>query len=668
VFGSVRWSHDSRWLLFSMEAGNTFERIYLYSVETGSLTPLTTDRYNSASACWSRDGKWIYFVSDRALKTLVYSPWGARQPDPYFDRSVKVYELALKKGLRSPFEPPDELHPDKTSEPADKGPAQGDKGAAEKKVDRVEIDLEGIAARISEVPAPPGNYGNLAATDKRICWMDRDSSNPDKTALQCMDIGNKGEKPETVMEGIRGYEMSGDGKKLLLVKENEYYVFDASVKGDALKNPKTLADSKVDLKDWTFTVIPTEEFQELFLDAWRLHRDYFYDRNMHGIDWQSVRQKYTPLVERVRDREELSDLIAQMVSELSALHTFVGGGDLRRGTDQVQLSSLGARLERSPDAGGYVVNHIYKSDPDRPDKLSPLSRPGADISEGDVILAVDGRDTLPAADIGELLRSRSGKQVLLRVRPASKAEARDVIVKPISMNEEADLRYHEWEYTRRLLVEESGGGEIGYVHLRAMGPADIAQWAEHYYPVFDRKGLILDVRHNGGGNIDSWILSKLLRKAWFFWQPRVGKPYSNMQYAFRGHMVLLCDERTGSDGEAIAEGFRRLGLGKLLGTRTWGGEIWLTGSNSLADRGIATAAEMGVYGPEGKWLIEGHGVDPDIVVDNLPHATFNGKDAQLEAAVDHLKALIRAKPVAVPAPPPYPDKSFRSGSRERALP
>ena len=191
---------------------------------------------------------------------------------------------------------------------------------------------------------------------------------------------------------------------------------------------------------------------------------------------------------------------------------------------------------------------------------------------------------------------------------------------PMTPGAESDLRYSEWEYTRRLEVEKAGKGDIGYVHLRAMGGNNYTEWVKNFYPVFDRKGLIVDVRHNSGGNIDSWILEKLMRKAWFYWQDRVGKPTWNMQHAFRGHMVVLCDERTASDGEAFAEGFRRLGLGKVIGTRTWGGEIWLSSSNVLVDRGLASAAETGVYGPEGAWLIEGHGVDPDIVVDNLPHA------------------------------------------------
>ncbi|HUB28621.1 MAG TPA: S41 family peptidase, partial [Terracidiphilus sp.] len=213
--------------------------------------------------------------------------------------------------------------------------------------------------------------------------------------------------------------------------------------------------------------------------------------------------------------------------------------------------------------------------------------------------------------------------------------------------------------SRRLLVDSGSDQKIGYVHLQAMGPDDIDQWAREFYPVFNRQGLIIDVRHNGGGNIDSWLLSKLLRQAWFYWQPRVGNPSWNMQYAFRGHIVVLCDEQTASDGEAFTEGFKHFKLGTVIGTRTWGGEIWLSGSNVQADKGVATAAEIGVYGPDGKWLIEGHGVDPDTVVDNLPHATFDGNDAQLTAAIDLLKRQIQEDPRPVPQHPPYPDKSFK---------
>jgi tricorn protease len=231
-------------------------------------------------------------------------------------------------------------------------------------------------------------------------------------------------------------------------------------------------------------------------------------------------------------------------------------------------------------------------------------------------------------------------------------------VKPISQNDEFNLRYTEWEFTRRQIVDEMSKGDIGYVHLRAMGGGNYTEWIKNFYPVFNRKGLIIDVRHNNGGNIDSWILEKLMRKAWFYWKNRQNQPTWNMQYAFRGHLVVLCDERTASDGEAFAEGFRRLGLGKVIGTRTWGGEIWLSTRPWLQDRGFASAAETGVYGPEGEWLIEGHGVDPDVVVDNTPRATFDGKDAQLDAAIKYLQEQIKLHPVEVPPAPKFPNKAF----------
>jgi len=662
AFADLRWSPDSRWLTFAENADNSFEQVMLYSVETGVKTPLTTDRYNSGSAAWSADGKWIYFVSDRALKSTVRSPWGSRLPDPYFDRSNKIYELPLKKDLVSPFQPADELHPPKPDvpKPSEKSPPES---ADKPKVEKIDIDLSGIAARIQEVPVPPGNYVDLEVAAGKLCWIDRDPNDPQKNTLGCVAIANKGDKPETLLDGVRGFEVSQDGKKIMVHKQNDLFVLDTTVSADALKNPKTLADAQIDLKSWKFSVIPVQEFSEAYLDAWRLERDYFYDPGMHHVDWKTVRDKYSELVGRVRDRYELSDLISDMVGELSALHTFVAGGDLRKAPDQIPVGSLGALLARDDGAGGYRVDHIYQTDPDRPDKLSPLLMPGAGLADGDVITEINGQSVLAVTHPNELLRDQIGKQVLVTYHHKDNAESHDAIVKPISMAQDSDLRYSEWEYTRRKKVEQASNGQIGYIHLRAMGPDDIRQWEEEYTPIYDRQGLIVDVRHNRGGNIDSWLLARLLRKAWMYWQPRQGLPYWNMQGAFRGPVIVLCDEDTASDGEAFTEGFRRLGLGKVVGVRTWGGEIWLSASNSLADQGIATAAEMGVYGPERKWLIEGHGVDPDIVVDDLPHATFQGQDAQLETAIRYLADQIKEHPDPVPAPPAYPNKSFSAAPK-----
>ena len=661
-FDDVQWSPDAKWLAYAAPTHNQFGRLYLYNVETAKSTPVTSDRYDSYSPAWTPDGKWLYFLSDRHLESVVSGPWGPRQPEPFFDRQTMVYALALVPDERNPFQPDDELgaatnaKPDSVKVPRDSAlanrpsPTPAKQGVAPKP--RQLVVLDGIEARLLEVPVPAGNYNGLSTDGKRLYFISRDAGPDAKAQLRTFPIDNKKPELETFMSDVRQYELTADGKKLMVMKGNDVYVVDA-----AAKAPSDLSKSQVDLKSWVLHFDPREEWRQMFADAWRLERDYFYDRQMNGVDWPAMRAHYAPLVERVTDRAELSDVLAQMVGELSALHIFVYGGDLRRGTDAVLPASLGARLERDEAAGGYRVAHVFKSDPDAPRDLSPLARYGVNVMAGDVIVAVNGVPTLSGPDLGTLLRDQADHPVLLRVK-AKAGGSRDVMVTPISQARETQLRYSEWEYTRRLAVESKGDGNLGYVHLRAMGGADIGQWARDFYPAFDRQGLIVDVRHNNGGNIDSWVLEKLMRKAWFYFQPRVGTPSWNMQYAFRGPVVVLTDENTASDGEAFAEGFRRLGLGKVIGTRTWGGEIWLSSSNVLVDRGIATAAETGVYGPESQWLIEGHGVDPDMVVDNEPHATFEGRDAQLDAAIAYLQAEIKAHPLPVPEAPKYPNKAL----------
>jgi tricorn protease len=689
-FGDITWSPDSRWLSYGETAANQFQQIKILNVATGAIEAITSDRYNSGNPAWTPDGKWLYFLSDRSLKTTVQSPWGTRQPDPHFDHTVKIYELALTAGLRSPFLPYDELHKEsdakkeedkkeekKEEKKDDKKPAdakaadkkdadksekanadkdKSDKSDDEKKkIPAVKIDFTDLASRVSEVPAPAGNYTGLQTAEKRLCWMNVPEGAPDKAELQCLDIANKGDEPDTVMNGVGGYEISADRKKMLIQKDQDFFILDSDTK--SASDPKMLSKASINFARWNFSTNTRDEFHAIFLDAWRMQRDYFYDRHMHGVDWPGMRDRYLPLVDRVSNRDELNDVIEQMVAELSVLHTFVFGGDERKPEDQIDLASFGARLRRDEKAGGYVVEHIYQHDPDLPNQAPPFARPDSHVAEGEIITAINGQSTLELPDERAPLRGKAGTPVLLTVKSAGGAE-RQVLVSPISTRDESNLRYNEWEYSRRLEVEKNSNSQIGYVHLRAMGSGDIDQWARDFYPVFNRAGLIIDVRHNGGGNIDSWLLGKLLRQPWMYFAPRTGAPAWNMQYAFRGHIVVLCDEDTASDGEAFSEGFKRLKLGKLIGTRTWGGEVWLSFDNAQEDNGIATAAEIGVYGPEGKWLIEGHGVDPDITVDNMPHATYSGADAQLKAAIDLLQKEIKDDPRPVPPVPQYPDKSF----------
>jgi tricorn protease len=662
MFSGLAWSPDSRWLAFVQAASNGFEQIVLHEASTGRQAELTNDRVDSYDPAWSPDGKWLYFLSDRTFRSAVASPWGPRQPEPYFDKTTKIYAAALTGADLFPFAPATELQPEKKDPGGEKaaggkpGPAAGKPSPEAAKPAsgiKVEIGLSGLQDRIFEVPLPAGVYSGLAVGDKVLFFVDEGSNAAGQPKLQAVEIKNRNIQPKTILEDVRQFELSADGKKLFVRKGGDFYIIDA---GTAQPTGQTLAERRIDLSKWTFSLDPRAEWREMFVDAWRMERDYFYDRNLHSVDYQGLLERHQPFVDRVSDRAELNDLLAHLVGELSALHTFVRGGDLRQPADNVSPGSLGARLVRDEAKGGYRIDHIYRSDPEYPDNLSPLGKPMSAVREGEIITAVNGVPALGVADPALLLRNTAGQQVLLEISPAAGGAARREIVVPMTPAAEADLRYSEWEYTRRLEVEKSGRGEIGYVHLRAMGGDNYTEWVKNFYPVFDRKGLIIDVRHNRGGNIDSWVLEKLLRRAWFYWQSRVGKPTWNMQHAFRGHLVVLCDERTASDGEAFAEGFRRLGLGQVIGTRTWGGEIWLSSSNVLVDRGLASAAETGVYGPEGVWLIEGHGVDPDIVVDNLPHATFAGRDAQLEAALKHLQELIAKDPVEVPKHPPYPDK------------
>jgi tricorn protease len=561
--------------------------------------------------------------------------------------------VALQEDLRFPFIEEDELYK-KEKEKSDKDDKDTTKSdnSDNGKTKNIKIDFEGLQDRLFELPVKAGNYRGLSATEDHIYYTEYIPGETSRTDLMALKITNTDPKPETIVSEIGSYTLSGNKKKILLRKGQDLYVLNAD--GSAQSK---LDDKKVKLDNWTFLVDPVEEWKQIFTDAWRMERDYFYDKNLHGVDWKGIYDRYFPLVNRITDRNELNDLIAQVVSELSALHIFVGGGDVRTSPDNIRPSSLGAVLIKDTDNEGYRIDHIYKSDPDYPDELSPLARNHSKIKTGDIITHINGVSIMSVDHPSELLRKTENIQVRLTLK--SNGKTYEEIVKPITNDEESDLRYREWEYQCRSKVEKDSKGSIGYMHLRAMGSGNYTEFVKNFYPVYDRQGLIIDVRHNNGGNIDSWILEKLIREAWFYWQPRAGAPYWNMQYAFHGYMVVLCDENTASDGEAFAEGFRRLGLGKVIGTRTWGGEIWLSGENQLVDWGIATAAMFGVYGPEREWLIEGHGVEPDIVVDNLPHSTFNGKDAQLDAAIDHLQKLIKEDPRLVPEHPPYPDKSFK---------
>jgi tricorn protease len=650
----IVWSGDSRNLAL-VRAASTEQReqIGLYNLESKHLAFVTSDRFTSRSPVFSPDGKWLYFLSARNFQLANGSPWGDRNMGPVFDKRTGVFALALQPGNRFPFKPDDELN-----KPGD-NPAEG---ATEKAVEQAvekavaktvpeakkaagkalpAVAFNGLQDRLYEVPLAAGNYRALQMDDKRLYFLEADGGEG-KANLKTLAIASNGPQPETFASGVREYDLAADKKHLY------YRTFAAGAPGDMLvveagaKAPSDVSKAKVKVDDWTFVSNPRMEWQQMFNDAWRMHRDFLYDVKMRGVNWTGVRDKYAPLVERVTDRAELNDVLGMMISEVGALHSQIAPGELRRPAPEGVPAGLGALLSRTAD--GYRVDHIYRSEPELPSERGPLAQAEVDVKEGDIITAVNGKPAAEARDIADLLLNQADKQVLLQVK--GKAGVRPVIVMPVNMVKQASLRYSDWEQSRARQVEAASKGRIGYLHLRAMGGRDIASFARDFYANVNRDGLIIDVRRNNGGNIDSWIIEKLLRKAWAFWSSPGALPAPNMQNTFRGHLVVLVDEFTYSDGETFAAGIKALGLAPLVGKRTAGAGVWLSDNNRLSDNGMARVAENGQFNTaDGQWLIEGVGVTPDVEVDNLPHATYQGQDRQLEVALELLDKKLKEQPI-----------------------
>ncbi|MDR7052135.1 tricorn protease [Duganella sp. 3397] len=667
----IVWSSDSKNLAI-VRAASTEQReqIGLYNLASKQLAFVTSDRFTSGAPVFSKDGKWLYFLSARNFTLANGSPWGDRNMGPVFDKRTGVYALALQPGNRFPFKPDDELsQPGEKSADGteDKAVEQAAEKAAEKAVAKVAkatdakpkpdagkalpaIVFAGLQDRLYEVPLAPGNYRALAMDDKRLYYLESETPGG-KASLKTLAIAANSPQPETFASNVREFDLAQDKKHIyyrtFAAGPGEMIIVDAGAKA-----PADISKARVKVDDWSFTSNPRLEWKQMFSDAWRMHRDFLYDANMRGVDWAGVRQKYAPLVDRVTDRAELNDILGMMVSEVGALHSQIRPGDLRRSAPEGTPAGLGALLTRT--AEGYQVDHIYRSEPELPSERGPLAQAGVEIREGDIITAVNGKPANEARDIADLLLNQAGKQVLLQVK-GKNSRSRPVIVLPVDMTKQAALRYSDWEQSRARQVETASGGRIGYLHLRAMGARDIASFARDFYANVNREGLIIDVRRNNGGNIDSWIIEKLLRKAWAFWSSPGSQPAPNMQTTFRGHLVVLIDQLTYSDGETFAAGVKALGLAPLVGMRTAGAGVWLSDNNRLSDDGMARVAQNGQFNTaDGHWLIEGVGVTPDVEVDNLPHATFTGQDRQLEVALDLLAQKLKAQPVQPYTPQKIP--------------
>lgn len=637
-------------LLAFTDTGGDRATLHLHELASGRTKRIASTRFAARAPAFSQDGRWLYFVSDRNFAAKPSAPWGDRNLGPVFDARGRILSIDLTGEGRFPFLPADLGGPVPENDIGDdEGEADEDTGA----VVPVPVAWNGLADRLYEVPVDAGNYRALRASADRLFVLDAPFSGP--PVLKSIPIGEAPET-ETFAEKVAEYDLTPDGERLYFRIENALYIVDAGPSA-----PEKLTDATVVIDGWRLPINPREEWSQMFHDAWRMHRDFSFDPAMRGLDWEAVRDRYAPLLSRISHRAELDDLLGEMISELDILHSAVRGAELPEDEESPAGATLAAEFR--PVHGGLEILRIYSGDPDLPEERSPLARPEVGVRVGDVLTAVNHSPVRDRADLAAALADQAGQPVLLELRRSGEA-AHEVAVAPLKASELPRLRYRDWEQKTRAHVDASSDGRIGYLHLYAMGRRDIADFAREFFAQNDRQGLVIDVRSNRGGNIDSWVIGELARSAWSFWQAPLGH---NMQQAFRGHLAVLVDAHTYSDGETFAAGVKALDLAPLIGTRTAGAGIWLTDRNTLVDGGVARIAEFAQFDLEGNWIVEGHGVNPDIEVDNLPHESYAGRDAQLERAVEYLEARIREAPVrplrGEPIPPVgTPGRDVRRGS------
>ncbi|MBU1620052.1 MAG: PDZ domain-containing protein [Gammaproteobacteria bacterium] len=621
-YSDMVWNNSSTVLAFTAEKDGTGrQQIGLYSLKEQQAKLLTTDKYNSYSPAFHPDGDWLYFLSERELKATPGSPWGDRNMGPAFDKRSQVFAYALTSSAQFPFEAETEL----TAGLESQGKA---------------VSLKDLPGQLWQVPVVAGNYQKLQVSSDYVYLHEFEQSG-DTGSVRALKIEPENKKLLSFAGKVRAIQSSADGKRLFLQYETEpgkyrFFLGSAAAKAPEGEEAEPWAIDKISL-----TVTPKAEWQQMFHDAWLMHREFLFDPAMRGVDWGTTKRRYQPLLERVTDRFELDDLLAQLIGELSVLHSQVRGGDYAKASESSKAASLGGEFV-SRD-GKLILQTIYQTDPDLPSMASPLNKAGVGLKTGDHLLAVNGKAVASVLDLHQVLQQQQGQQVLLQLERNGKALKKVVV--PVSPQQEQMLRYQHWVQQKKQQVEQQGKQQLGYLHLYAMTASDISNFAREFYANVDKPGLIIDVRRNRGGNIDSWVIEKLLRRVWAFWQPTQGKAYSNMQQSFRGQLVVLTDPLTYSDGETFAAGIKSLGLGPVVGQQTAGAGVWLSGRNLLADMGVARVAETAQFDKDGRWIIEGRGVSPDLLVDNLPYASFNGQDAQLSYAISLLQKQLQEKAV-----------------------
>ena len=632
------WSSDGKWLAYSKTNDSGISQIFFYNLNDKKATKVSSGMNSDREPVFGPDGKYLYFLSQRH-ENPTFSETEFNIANLKMDG---IYVATLQKGTKSPFAPEsDEGMPQDTSKKKESAsPKSSDK--------TITVDLDGLMNRVVPLPVSPGDYGNLQVAKNRVIYNTRPLSmiegplpNSGDRSIKAFDMKEK--KESTVVNNAGGYALSANGSTILYSANGNYHMIPATAtNGEGSK--------AVDLSGMKIKIDPKAEWTEMYHQSWRLFRDNFYNTKMNGVDWQAVGDRYEKFLPLLGCREDLNYLIGEIIAELSNSHTYVWGGDLTYEVKNNDTGLLGVDFGVDQKSGRYYFNKIYPGDNSRDDYRSPLSEPGVDVSEGDYLLAVNGHDLQTSMNPYSLFVNTVGQQVTLTVADnASGKNKHKVTVKPIQ--NELKLRLRSWIDHNREYVNKQSDGKIGYIYLSDMGGLGMNQFIHQFYPQLDKQGLIIDDRFNGGGFIDPIVLERLRRVLVGMSTNRVKAKMTEPDAVLHGYKATLINDYSASDGDIFPYFFRKYNLGPLIGTRTWGGIRGYFRDWHLIDGGNLVVSQASIYGTDGQWVLENHGVEPDIRVDNLPGDVYEGKDKQLDTAIQNLMQKIKEHPMKLPEPP-----------------
>ena len=634
------WSPDSRWIVYSKNSDNRFQQIFLYSLEQKKSSPVTENWYNAFSGTFSADGKYLFFISSRDFNP----DFSEIEPTISYSDMSDIYFISLTKETPSLFKPKsDEVELTKNEIKTEENDKKKE-SKAPIKISDIQIDIDGIQGRIGKLPIEASNYHSLSSVENKLYYQRRGRN--DKKSTLCMFDFDKRE--EKTLGFVDGYELSANKKKMLVAQNGNYGIID-------LPSSEVKISDKLDLSGLQMQINKQEEWQQIYKESWRQMRDFFYSPNMNGVDWKAQGDKYAELVKYVNDRNDLTYIIGELVGELNIGHAYVGGGD-RPQPERFKTGLLGAEISKDKTSGYFRIDKILSGENWDNQVKSPLTEIGVNAKEGDFILELDGKPSKTMNNIYEALVNKAGKQVKLTLNsgPMEQGKHEETVI-PVA--DESQLYYLKWVNGNIEKVNKATNGRVGYVHIPNMGVDGLNEFVKFYYPQLNKEALVIDVRGNGGGFVSPIIIERLRRIASQITIARNTKPGVDPEGTMNGPLVLLCDEFSASDGDIVTYRFKYYKMGTVVGKRTWGGVTGIRGSLPLVDGGFLNRPEFSRYDLEGKeWIIEGVGVEPDIVVDNDPYLEFTGTDQQLNKAIEVILEDLKTKGKKIPNHPPYPIK------------